>query len=155
MRPLAHAPHERKKPDSGRGEAVELKSRTPNVGMATFDESKILTAANFLSSLDPSPRKQISHLQKARLPRPGRLRGTSFAYLPLGVRVPVCPDSDPDVKTIRQDINKSIDTLQRQVELLAQRLLSSQIRFNELEPRPENTEKLPIRVRRYRLILIR
>jgi hypothetical protein len=67
----------------------------------------------------------------------------------------VCPDSDPDVKTIRQDINKSIDTLQKQVELFAQRPLSSQIRFNELEPRPENTEKLPIRVRRYRLILIR
>jgi hypothetical protein len=67
----------------------------------------------------------------------------------------MCPDSDPDVRAIRQDINKSIDTLQKQVELLAQRLLCSQVRLNELQPRPENTEKLPIRVRRYRLILMR
>jgi hypothetical protein len=72
-----------------------------------------------------------------------------------GARAAVCPDSDPDIQTIRQDIDKSIETLQKQIELLAQRLLCSQVRLNELKPRPENTEKLPIRLRRYRLILIR
>src|SRR5712692_1754990 len=34
-----------------------------------------------------------------------------FSVQPIsGARAPVCPDSDPDVRAIRQDINKSINT---------------------------------------------
>ena len=45
----------------------------------------------------------------------------------------MCPNPDPDVRAVRHDISKSIDALEKQIKLLAQRLLFSRRRLNELE----------------------
>lgn len=111
------------------------------------------------SKEESKPTTRTAIAREAKVPE-RKLRAAApmrniFCVLTVRARAPVCPDSDPNVRAIRQDINKSIETLQKQVELLAQRLLRSQVQLNELRQKPESTEKLPIRVRRYRLILIR
>jgi hypothetical protein len=53
----------------------------------------------------------------------------------------MCPDSDPDVRALRQEISKSVDALEKQIKLLGQRLLRSRLRLNELETGQKETQK--------------
>jgi hypothetical protein len=68
------------------------------------------------------------------------ISGTSFAAFCLRKSAHVCPD--PDVRAVRQDISKSIDALEKQIKLLAQRLLLSRLRFNELEAERQKIQKI-------------
>jgi len=52
----------------------------------------------------------------------------------------MCPISDPDIRTIRQAINRSVEAIEKQINLLAQRLLHSQRRLYELQAKQQ---KLP------------
>jgi len=54
----------------------------------------------------------------------------------------MCPDSDPDLRAVRQDINKSINVLEKQIKLFAQRLFRSRLRLNELEAERQETRKI-------------
>jgi hypothetical protein len=49
----------------------------------------------------------------------------------------ICPISDADFKTISQVINRSIDAVEKQINLLADHLLDSRRRLNELQPELE------------------
>jgi hypothetical protein len=70
------------------------------------------------------------------------ISGTSFAAFCLRKSAHVCPDPDPDVRAVRQDISKSIDALEKQIKLLAQRLLLSRLRLNELEAERQKIQKI-------------
>ena len=52
------------------------------------------------------------------------------------------PHPDPDVRAVRQDISKSIEALEKQIKLLAQRLLLSPLRLNELEAERQKIQKI-------------
>jgi hypothetical protein len=54
----------------------------------------------------------------------------------------MCPDSDPDLRAVRQDINKSINVLEKQIKLFAQRLFRSRLQLNELEAERQETRKI-------------
>jgi hypothetical protein len=69
------------------------------------------------------------------------LLGTTFAVLPLKREVVVRPNLDPDVKMIGLAIHESLSVVQKQIRLLTQRLLRSQVRLDELQTELQKTKE--------------
>jgi hypothetical protein len=53
----------------------------------------------------------------------------------------MCPNPDPDVKVIRRAVYKSIGAVEKQIKLLAQRLLRSQQRLNDLQAKQQKPKE--------------
>ena len=54
----------------------------------------------------------------------------------------MCPTLDPDVRALRQNIYKAINALEKQINLFALRLLRAQLRLNQLQTNPQETQKI-------------
>jgi len=53
----------------------------------------------------------------------------------------MCPNSDSEVRALRQDMFRTIETLKEQIKWLGQRLLRAELRLNELEAERHGTWK--------------
>jgi hypothetical protein len=98
-----------------------------------------------LVQADSSHLRQIYPANSALPQAPLRnvpISGTFFAALYVGKSAHVYPHPDPDVRAVRQDISKSIEALEKQIKLLAQRLLLSPLRLNELEAERQKIQKI-------------
>jgi hypothetical protein len=53
----------------------------------------------------------------------------------------MCPNSDSDVRALRQDMFRTIETLKEQIKWLGQRLLRAELRLKGLEAERQRTLK--------------